>query len=175
MLETGRLPGFAVDRVRFSQGHRMLRRASLALLTAALLAVTPAMAQDAPESDPGDILGNWTFQTKPYRDGECIMSGTARLTPHPEEGLYNCELTAIEVCSMWGRSVVVQSCKARRFGNQVSIRSEIEQFLESKPEGLLYVPDNFALTIQNAKRMYGSLVSAATAPVEFRRSEEGIS
>mgnify|MGYP004134288783 FL=1 len=76
---------------------------------------------------------------------------------------------------MWGRSVVVQSCKARRFGNQVSIRSEIEQFLESKAEGLLYVPDNFALTIQNAKRMYGSLVSAATAPVEFRRSEEGIS
>ena len=76
---------------------------------------------------------------------------------------------------MWGRSVVVQSCKARRFNDQVSIRSEIEQFVESKAEGLVYVPDNFALTVQDARRMYGSLVSAATAPVEFIRAEEGIS
>ena len=44
-----------------------------------------------------------------------------------------------------------------------------------KLEGLVYVPDNFALTIQSAKRMYGSLISAATAPAIFVRSEEGIS
>ncbi|MCZ4298389.1 hypothetical protein [Henriciella marina] len=154
----------------------MLSRLRLACLTVSLLALGPnATAQAAAESDPGDVLGNWTFQTKPYRDGQCIMSGTARLTPHPDEGVYNCELTAVEVCSMWGRSVVVQSCKARRFNEQVSIRSEIEQFVESKAEGLVYVPDNFALTVQDGRRMYGSLVSAATAPVEFIRAEEGIS
>lgn len=148
-------------------------------LTACLLALSllpqSAAGQEAGKRDPGDILGNWTFQTKPYREGRCIMSGTARLSPNPEKGVYNCELTAVEVCSMWGRSVVLQQCKARRFGNQVSIRSEIDQFLESKAEGLVYVPDNFALTVQDARRMYGSLVSAATAPAEFIRSEEGIS
>ena len=154
----------------------MLSRLRLACLTVALLTLGPtATAQAAAESDPGDVLGNWTFQTKPYREGQCIMSGTMRLTPHPDAGLYNCELTAVEVCSMWGRSVVVQSCKARRFNEQVSIRSEIEQFVESKAEGLVYVPDNFALTVQDGRRMYGSLVSAATAPVEFIRAEEGIS
>ena len=154
----------------------MLSRLRLACLTAALLTLGPnAIAPAAAESDPGDVLGNWTFQTKPYREGQCIMSGTMRLTPHPDAGLYNCELTAVEVCSMWGRSVVVQSCKARRFNEQVSIRSEIEQFVESKAEGLVYVPDNFALTVQDGRRMYGSLVSAATAPVEFIRAEEGIS
>ena len=103
------------------------------------------------------------------------MTGTMNLSEHPEPGLYTCELTAVEVCSMWGRSVVLQTCQARRFGNQVSIRSEIEQMLEKKFEGLFYVPDNFSLTVQSPNLMYGALVSAATAPVQFRRSEEGIS
>ena len=76
---------------------------------------------------------------------------------------------------MWGRSVVLQQCEARRFGNQVSIRSQIKEMLEQKVEGLIYVPDNFSLTIQDQSRMWGALVSAATAPVEFRRSEDGIS
>lgn len=135
------------------------------------LAAMPAQA----DTDPSDVLGSWSFQTKPYRSGQCIMTGTMRLSSHPEEGLYECELTAVEVCSMWGRSVVLQQCKARRFGNQVSIRSEITQMLEQKVEGLIYVPDNFTLTIQDPSRMWGALVSAATAPVEFRRSEDGIS
>ncbi|MEL6725518.1 MAG: hypothetical protein AAFP81_01400 [Pseudomonadota bacterium] len=136
------------------------------------LALLPASADT---KDPGDVLGSWSFQTKPYRQGECIMTGTMRLSSHPEDGLYACELTAVEVCSMWGRSVVLQKCQARRFGNQVSIRSEIKEMLEQKVEGLIYVPDNFSLTIQDHSRMWGALVSAATAPVEFRRSEDGIS
>lgn len=136
------------------------------------LSLLPAMADT---KDPGDVLGSWSFQTKPYRQGQCIMTGTMRLSPHPEEGLYECELTAVEVCSMWGRSVVLQQCQARRFGNQVSVRSQITEMLEQKVEGLIYVPDNFSLTIQDHSRMWGALVSAATAPVEFRRSEDGIS
>ena len=133
------------------------------------------LSAGADTRDPGDVLGSWTFKTKPYRQGQCLMTGTMRLTEAPEEGLYGCELTAVEVCSMWGRSVVLQSCSARRFGNQVSIRSTISQMLERQTEDLIYVPDNFSLTIQDASRMFGALVSAATAPVEFRRSEEGIS
>ena len=148
------------------------------LRTACLIAalIFPgSVTASADTRDPGDVLGSWTFQTRPYRDGQCLMTGTMRLSDAPEKGVYNCELTAVEVCSMWGRSVVLQSCSARRFGNQVSIRSEIEQMLEQKEEGLVYVPDNFSLTIHDHSRMYGSLRSAATAPVEFRRSEEGIS
>ncbi len=150
------------------------RVAALALGT--LLAAGPGAADAA---DPTDVLGTWTFQTSPYRDGQCLMSGTMRLTPNPEEGVYDCELTAMEVCSLWGRSLVRQSCTARRFGNQVSIRSTIEEMLESKFQSedmaFNYVPDNFALTIQSAQRMFGSLVSAVSAPVEFRRAEQGIS
>ena len=93
------------------------------------LFLLPAQADS---QDPSDVLGSWSFQTKPYRQGQCIMTGTMRLSSHPEEGLYGCELTAVEVCSMWGRSVVLQQCQARRFGNQVSIRSEITQMLEQK-------------------------------------------
>jgi hypothetical protein len=151
-----------------------MRLVITACLAAALSLAAPTAAANE-DKDAGDILGNWTFQTKPYREGQCVMTGTMRLTPNPESGLYSCELTAVEVCSMWGRSVVLQKCEARRFNNQLSIRSEIHQFLESKIEGLTYVPDNFALTIQSAQRMYGSLVSAATAPAIFIRSEEGIS
>ncbi|WP_300376509.1 hypothetical protein [Henriciella sp.] len=156
-----------------------MRYALIACLLGCLgLIALPAFANEGTgdkTGDSADILGNWTFQTKPYREGQCLMTGTARLTPNPESGLYDCELTAVEVCSMWGRSVVLQQCKARRFGDQLSIRSEIDQFLESKLENMIYVPDNFALTIQSAKRMYGSLVSAATAPAIFIRAEEGMS
>ncbi len=144
-------------------------------LATLMLAAPMAAAQESGSADPADVLGNWTFQTKSYRGGQCLMTGTMRLSSHPEEGVYKCELTAVEVCSLWGRSVVLQSCAARRFGNQVSIRSNIEEMLEQKFEGLVYVPDNFTLTIQSPERMFGALVSAVTAPVEFRRSEEGIS
>lgn len=148
---------------------------TLAVLAMACLMASPSFAKSGKDQDPSDVLGSWSFQTSPYRSGQCVMSGTMRLTPHPDEGRYECELTAVEMCSMWGRSVVRQSCEARRFGDQVSIRSTIEEMLESKHEGLLYVPDNFTLTIQSQERMFGALVSAVTAPVEFRRANDGIS
>ena len=132
----------------------------LAAMIAGFLSLS-LLSAGADTKDPRDVLGSWSFQTKPYRQGQCIMTGTMRLSSHPEDGLYECELTAVEVCSMWGRSVVLQECKARRFGNQVSIRSEIKQMLEQKVEGLIYVPDNFSLTIQDPSRMWGALVSAA--------------
>lgn len=149
----------------------------LALLALSGVLAAPAMA----DADPGDILGTWSFQTQPYRDGQCIMSGTMHLShdPENEDGVYACELTALEMCSLWGQSIVRQNCEARRFGNQVSIRSEIAEVLERKGEvegfAFNYVPDNFAVTVKGPKRMFGALVSAVTAPVEFRRQTEGIS
>ena len=148
---------------------------SCLLATLALAAPMASAQQSSVPVDQTDVLGNWTFQTKAYRGGQCLMTGSMRLSSHPEEGLYNCEITAVEVCSLWGRSVVLQSCAARRFGNQVSVRSSIDEMLEKDFEGLIYVPDNFTLTIQSSERMFGALVSAVTAPVEFRRSVEGIS
>jgi hypothetical protein len=149
-----------------------IRLAAMAALV--FLASAPASAGNM-DADASDVLGTWTFQTRPYRNGQCLMTGTMNLSPHPELGQYACELTAVEVCSTWGRSVVRQSCQARRFGDQVSIRSQIEAMLESKVEGLVYMPDNFTLTIESADRMFGALVSAVTAPAEFRRANDGIS
>jgi len=155
---------------------KRFRHALLAGLAALATGLGGAAQANENAGDPSDILGAWTFTTKPYRGGECQMTGTMVLSPAPEENVYACELTAIEKCTMWGQSVVVQSCNVRRFGDQVSVRSYIEEMLEMKPqaEGLIYVPDNFALTVQSENRMYGSLVSAATAPVEFIRNLDGI-
>lgn len=152
---------------------QLLRNAFAALLAFAILGAGPAFANK--DANATDVLGTWSFQTKPYRGGECVMTGTMHLSPHPEAGRYACELTAVEMCTMWGRSVVRQSCDVRRFGDQVSVRSTIEEMLESKFEGLVYVPDNFTLTVQSSTRMFGALVSAVTAPVEFRRANDGIS
>lgn len=149
-------------------------RSILAVAMAAWLVAAPAQASGE-DPDQTDVLGNWSFQTSPYRSGQCVMTGTMYLSPHPEEGRYNCEITAVEMCSMWGRSVVRQSCDVRRFGDQVSVRSTIEEMLETKFDDLVYVPDNFTLTVQSADRMFGALVSAVTAPVEFRRANDGIS
>jgi hypothetical protein len=154
----------------FRTGFRLAAAATLVLL-----ACMPASAGSNKDTDKSDVLGTWTFQTRPYRDGECLMTGTMNLSPHPDPGKYTCELTAVEVCTFWGRSVVRQSCQASRFGNQVSIRSQIEEMLEAKVEGLVYMPDNFTLTIESADRMFGALVSAVTAPAEFRRANDGIS
>lgn len=148
----------------------------LGLVLLALAAGLPASAvKGKTDTDKSDVLGSWSFQTRPYREGQCVMTGTMNLSPHPDEGRYSCEITAVEMCSMWGRSVVRQSCEARRFGNQVSVRSTIEEMIESKSPDLLYVPDNFTLTIQSHERMFGALVSAVTAPAEFRRANDGIS
>ena len=142
----------------------------------ALVAGLPAGAvKGKGETDKSDVLGNWSFQTRPYREGQCVMTGTMNLSPHPDEGLYTCEITAVEMCTMWGRSVVRQSCQARRFGDQVSVRSTIEEMIETKAPDMVYVPDNFTLTIQSHERMFGALASAVTAPVEFRRANDGIS
>lgn len=155
----------------------MLARGLAVLAVIALGA--PVAGADHPENDPSDILGVWSFQTQPYRDGACRMTGTMHLSHNEEDGVYDCELTALEMCSLWGQSIVRQSCTARRFGDQVSVRSQIAEVLERKGDiesmSFNYVPDNFALTVKSSVRMYGALVSAVNAQVEFHRSDEGVS
>lgn len=155
--------------------HTLCASLGLAIL---LALATPTARADAGD-DPSDVLGAWSFKTVPYRFGQCTMTGTMHLSPDPEDGVYGCELTAHEDCADVGRTLVRQACTARRFGNQVSVRSRIVEFLETEHaiEGVEvnYYPDNFALTVQSAERMYGALVSAISAPVEFRRIVDGIS
>ncbi|MCI4644277.1 MAG: hypothetical protein MRY64_05790 [Hyphomonadaceae bacterium] len=163
--------------MRKRKGVIMLARGLAMAVFAAL--IVPGAIADHSENDPSDILGVWNFQTQPYRDGACRMTGTMHLSHDEEDGVYACELTALEMCSIWGQSIVRQNCSARRFGDQVSVRSRISEVLERKGdiEGMSfnYVPDNFALTVKSSMRMYGSLVSAVNAPVEFHRSAEGVS
>ena len=72
---------------------------------------------------------------------------------------------SIRLAAMAG--LVLLACAPASAGNM--------DMLESKVEGLVYMPDNFTLTIESADRMFGALVSAVTAPAEFRRANDGIS
>ena len=45
---------------------------SVLLASVFSFACLPATADT---KDPGDVLGSWSFQTKPYRQGACIMTG----------------------------------------------------------------------------------------------------
>jgi len=58
---------------------------------------------------------------------------------------------------------------------QLSIKSSIENFLEAKEFTDSYVPDNFSLQVESRERMSGLLVSAVSAPVEFRRKPDNLS
>ena len=42
-----------------------------------VLCFLPATADT---KDPSDVLGSWSFQTKPYRQGQCIKTGALRLS-----------------------------------------------------------------------------------------------
>ena len=60
-------------------------------------------------------------------------------------------------------------------GNQVSVRSEIAEFINGHTSPY-YHPDNFSLTIRSDTEMFGALVSSgSTHPAEWRRAEGGIS
>jgi hypothetical protein len=119
-----------------------------------------------------DITGSWTFTANV---GEaCTFSGVAVLSPTEDKSRYGCELTAKQICGEAIRFTVRQSCRAVRTGDQLSIQSTIEEFIEGEPTPFYY-PDNFALTIQSDNRMVGALVSASTYRAIFTRSLEGIS
>ncbi|MEM7663857.1 MAG: hypothetical protein AAF292_16560 [Pseudomonadota bacterium] len=129
----------------------------------------------ASASAQNDIVGAWTFETERYHAGVCRLYGTMKVRTTPEDGVYRCALTAVEDCKKQERWVVEQTCSAYRADNTLSVRSTIVSFIEADVNPENYVPDHFALEIEGPDRMIGSLVSAVIAPVEFRRTTEGIS
>ncbi len=131
----------------------------------------PAAAQDNGAGRP-DVTGSWTFIANVHP--ACTFTGTATLTATDNPNLYGCELTANQICEPDFDYSVRQTCTARRVGNQLSIRSEITEFLRGEPSDY-YFPDNFSLSIKSGQRMFGALISSASFSAEFIRSEDGIS
>lgn len=147
----------------------MKRLASAAGMIAALLGLSlPANAE-------ADVSGAWSFETDRYRAGICRLYGTMRVRTTPEDGVYRCALTAVEDCEGQERWVVEQTCTAWRTGDELAVHSAIVSFIEADVNPENYVPDHFALSIESAQRMVGTLVSAITAPVVFKRTTDGIS
>lgn len=138
------------------------------LIFATALTATPALAEVEP-----NIAGRWTFTAKLQID--CSFSGTASLQ-HDGNGKYSGELTARQSCTSLEQDYLVrQNCVASKFGNQLSVRCQIAEFINGFESGSYY-PDNFTLTIASDKRMHGALLSAGDAnPAEWKRTEGGIS
>lgn len=137
---------------------------SLLIAACALWLATPfAIAQQPPE-----FAGSWTF--KAWIGQSCEFVGIARISPVPnEDGSYACELTANQSCDLvdW---TVRQTCSAIPNGNRLTIQSQIEEFIGSETSAN-YLPDNFLLTIDSAKRMFGALHSAGVFKAEWIRDE----
>ena len=151
-----------------------LRSASLPALLAMAVLFSPARASadDAPE--PANIAGLWEFVAN-ITDG-CTFSGQASLERQDDEGDFSCELTARQSCPEIDVNYLVrQTCQATRTGEQISVRSAIEEFLEGPPTGN-YFPDNFSLFIQDSSHMNGALISGSSAyHAVWTRPEGGIS
>ncbi len=145
---------------------------------ASVLALTglsaPGLAEvSKTETDPADvnIAGEWSFVANTGVD--CTFSGNALLIETEDPTRFDCELTAVQVCSTstWQ---VRQSCAASQVNDSVVIVSEIEEFIQGEPnQG--YRPDNFRLTIRSSDLMKGALISWGFHLAEFRRMEGTIS
>ena len=120
-----------------------------------------------------NIAGQWTFEA--VIESDCEFAGTAHLE-RTGETTFKGEVTARQSCPELPEDYLVrQSCEASQFGNQLSVRCRIVEFINGF-ESEFYYPDNFTLTIESAARMHGALVSAGrTCPAEWVRDEGGIS
>ncbi|MBR9835188.1 MAG: hypothetical protein GYB42_08370 [Alphaproteobacteria bacterium] len=144
-------------------------RGALAILLLIAASPQPALAK----SDEARIAGQWSFTAD--LDVDCSFGGTAHLE-HVGDGKYVGELTARQSCDLLEEDYLVrQDCKANLFGDQVSVRCRIVEFINGFGSEFYY-PDNFTLTISSTTRMYGALVSSGEAnPAEWKRAEGGIS
>lgn len=125
-------------------------------------------------------IGSWSFQSVPYRDDTCQMSGTMHIRPQRDASSLNadglsCAFTAVEACVGQDRWIVEQICTVEQSANQLSIRSSIVNFIEADTFTGSYLPDHFVLTIESASRMKGQIISSISAGVEFVRQEEAVS
>ena len=124
------------------------------------------------QADEPRIEGQWSFQAWTGDDG-CNFTGNATLTPPIEnDGIYGCELTAKQTCTD-GEWIVRQTCTAKRHGNSVVIKSAIVEFI-SEPS-VSYLPDDFLLTVDTSKRMFGALHSYGVYKTVWIRENGDIS
>ena len=135
--------------------------------------IMPLMALTSQAEPSVSLAGHWSFTARVQ--AECVFGGTAYLQPD-DETLYSVSLTARQSCPALEQDYIVrQDCQARQFGNQLSVRCQIMEFLNGV-ESPFYHPDHFSLTIASDARMHGALLSAGNAmPAEWVRSEGGIS
>jgi len=154
---------------------RILYLASLALCAALLPSSGNTQSEEQGFTRPSPVTGSWSFESSRYREGTCVMSGHMSIRPTSKAGVFACSFTAIEDCTGQDTWVVEQSCKAVNRDGRLSIKSNIENFLEAKEFTDSYVPDNFSLQVESRERMSGSLLSAVIAPVEFRRNPDNLS
>ena len=157
---------------------RFIHLASTALLLAFSLPFS--MAQDREEQPerfvpPSSIVGAWSFETELYRGQSCKMSGNMNINPTDRPNVFNCSFTAIEDCIGQDEWVVEQTCKLVNTEGRLTVKSQIVNFLQSKEYTASYAPDHFSLQVQNRQLMTGSLISAVTAPVTFRRNPDNLS
>lgn len=155
------------------------------ILISAMLAATgvggPANTQEdndeAPRTyiGPSPIIGAWSFKSAPYRQESCTMSGNMNIQPTSSPNIFKCSFTATEECVGQDKWVVEQTCQAINREGRLSIESTIVNFLEAKPLTDSYQPDHFALNVVSRELMTGSLISAISAPIEFRRNAENVS
>ena len=143
----------------------MIRFLRIFVLTTALLGGLGTQAR----AQPPEFAGSWTF--KAWIGSGCEFTGIARISPVPEEdGTHACELTAHQACGTvdW---TVRQTCTATPSGsNRLVIRSEIVEFLGTDATNS-YLPDNFLLTIDSNRRMFGALHSYDVYKAEWIRDE----
>jgi len=148
----------------------------IGLLSATLLSASLSTAS-AQSADKGidRAIGSWSFQSVPYRDETCQMSGTMQIRPDTDSVGLACAFTAVEACIGEDRWIVEQICSVDHNGDQLAMRSSIINFIEADTFTGSYMPDHFVLTIESASRMSGQIISSISAGVEFVRQEEAVS
>lgn len=149
-----------------------------AIIMASHLASAPpakAQANDKAFIGSSPIVGSWSFRTAPYHEETCVMSGNMSIRPTETADVFNCSFTAVEECTGFDKWVVEQTCKAVNQDGRLSIRSTIVNFLEAREYTESYVPDHFGLEVVSRELMTGYLISAVSAPIEFRREADNVS
>lgn len=155
--------------------NRFIFPASAAMLLVLGVSIPAAHSDTESFKEPSPIVGSWSFETAPYREATCVMSGNMNIQATPTPDVFNCSFTAIEACEAREKWVVEQTCKAVSVEGKVLVESSIVNFLEARDYTASYAPDHFQLQVQSRELMTGSLISAVTAPVEFRRNADNLS
>lgn len=141
-----------------------------ALAVVAALVLATAADEAAPR-----LAGAWAFKTEPYREGQCVLTGSMTLRAVGADGkTYTGTITARERCQEYEDVFAEQSCIATLTPEGLAIRSTVEKV---RPETMLgaYAADSFLLPEVSGQRMRGELRSATRAPAEFVRPVAAIS